>query len=68
MSETHYRKKIVKKTQKDNFVTVFFSKLGHSYLNNAPELLKLCHFCLCFIFKIYFIKIELFDSFNKVKK
>ena len=46
MPETLYRKKIVKKTQKDNFVTVFISKLGHFYLINAQELLKLCHFHL----------------------
>ena len=33
MSETHYQKKVVEKTQEDNFVTVFFSKIGHFYKN-----------------------------------
>ena len=46
MSETHFRRQIVKKTQKDNFVTLFFSKLGHFYLITAPELLQLCHVIL----------------------
>ena len=46
MSGTHFRRQVVKKTQKDNFVTLFFSKLGHFYLISAPELLKLCYVIL----------------------
>ena len=47
MPETHFRRQIVKKkTEKDNFVTLFFSKLGHFHLISAPELLKLCHVIL----------------------